>query len=140
MASWTIATGTSQKIAIRFGETIKAYHGDDDLDARDLKLIPLVVAGWCRYLMGIDDSGKRFGLSPDPLLDELIKYVDGIELGYEGDVKPHLEPILSDEKLMGMNLYEAGLGERVEGYFRELISGRGAVRATLKKYLKSKSL
>ncbi len=132
-----IATDTSQKIAIRFGETIKAYHDDNRLDAGELKMIPLVVAGWCRYLMGIDDSGNRFDLSPDPLLEQLVKHVEGIELGYEGDIKPHLEPILSDEKLMGMNLYEAGLGERIEVYFRELIGGRGAVRATLKKYLKN---
>ncbi len=132
-----IATDTSQKIAIRFGETIKAYHDDERLDAGELKMIPLVVAGWCRYLMGIADSGNRFDLSPDPLLEQLVKHVEGIELGYEGDIKPHLEPILSDEKLMGMNLYEAGLGERIEGYFRELIGGRGAVRATLKKYLKN---
>ena len=130
-----IATDTSQKMAIRFGETIKAYHADDKLDPRELRFIPLVVAGWCRYLMGIDDSGNKFDLSPDPQMEQLVKHVEGIELGYEGDVRSHLEPILSDKKLMGMNLYEAGLGERVEGYFRELIGGRGAVRATLKKYL-----
>ena len=130
-----IATDTSQKMAIRFGETIKAYHSDGELDAGELKLIPLVVAGWCRYLMGIDDSGNKFDLSPDPLIEQLVKHVEGIDLGYEGDIRPHLEPILSDEKLMGLNLYEAGLGERVEGYFKELIRGRGAVRATLKKCL-----
>ena len=40
-----IATDTSQKLAIRFGETIKAYQKAADLDVQDLKLIPLVQAG-----------------------------------------------------------------------------------------------
>ncbi len=130
-----IATDTSQKIAIRFGETIKKYHGSKDLDVLDLKLIPLVIAGWCRYLMGLDDSGNKFELSPDPMLDMVTEHVKGIELGYSGDVHEYLKPILSDEKLMGSNLYEVGLGERIEGYFKELIVAPGAIKKTLKKYL-----
>ena len=47
-----IATDTSQKLAIRFGETIKAYAADPKLNVADLKFIPLVFAGWLRYLMG----------------------------------------------------------------------------------------
>ena len=43
-----IATDTSQKLPIRFGETIKAYLASDTLDVQDLKLIPLVFAGWLR--------------------------------------------------------------------------------------------
>ena len=43
-----IATDTSQKLAIRFGETIKAYQASEKLDAKSLKLIPLVFAGWLR--------------------------------------------------------------------------------------------
>ena len=35
-----IATDTSQKLAIRFGETIKAYDKAEDLDVADLKLNP----------------------------------------------------------------------------------------------------
>ena len=45
-----IATDTSQKLAIRFGETIKAYEKNPSLDTADLKYIPLVFAGWLRYL------------------------------------------------------------------------------------------
>ena len=41
-----IATDTSQKIAIRFGETIKAYMASDTLRAADLVGIPLALAGW----------------------------------------------------------------------------------------------
>ena len=45
-----IATDTSQKLAIRFGETIKAYQKRPDLSVSDLKIIPLVFAGWLRYV------------------------------------------------------------------------------------------
>ena len=52
-----IATDTSQKLSIRYGETIKSYLADPKLDVMDLKLIPLVQAGWLRYLMAVDDAG-----------------------------------------------------------------------------------
>ena len=54
-----IATDTSQKLAIRFGETIKAYAASPELNVSDIKLIPLVFAGWLRYLMAIDDNGNE---------------------------------------------------------------------------------
>ena len=46
-----------------------------------------------------------------------------------------LKPILSNEEIFGVNLYNVGLGEKIEGYFNEMISGVGAVRSTLEKYL-----
>ena len=119
-----IATDTSQKLAVRFGETIKAYQASPQLDVKDLKKIPLVFAGWLRYLMGIDDKGRAFQLSPDPLLDTVCPYVK------EGNVRP----ILEKEEIFGVDLYEAGLGDTVEGYFKEMMAGPGAVRRTLEKY------
>lgn len=130
-----IATDTSQKLSIRFGETIKAYANSESLDVKDLKYIPLVLAGWCRYLLGIDDAGKPFELSPDPMLETVRPYLEDITLGQEGLFSEALKPILSNDKIFGVNLYEVGLGESVENYFTELVSGPGAVRATLKKYL-----
>ncbi|MGF7400532.1 mannitol dehydrogenase family protein [Thermoanaerobacterium thermosaccharolyticum] len=130
-----IATDTSQKMGIRFGETIKSYIHRSDLDVNDLKFIPLVIAGWCRYLMGIDDEGNQMDLSPDPLLNDLKSHVSNIRLGDVESVKDNLRPILSNKEIFGLDLYEVGLGEKVESYFKELISGTGAVRNTLKKYL-----
>ncbi|MDN5316546.1 MAG: fructuronate reductase [Thermoanaerobacterium sp.] len=130
-----IATDTSQKMGIRFGETIKSYIHRSDLDVNDLKFIPLVIAGWCRYLMGIDDEGNQMDLSPDPLLNDLKSHVSNIRLGDVDSVKDNLRPILSNKEIFGLDLYEVGLGEKVESYFKELISGTGAVRNTLKKYL-----
>ena len=42
-----IATDTSQKLPIRFGETIKAYLAKGE-DVGKLTFIPLVLAGWLR--------------------------------------------------------------------------------------------
>lgn len=130
-----IATDTSQKLAIRFGETIKAYDSSAELSVADLKLIPLVFAGWLRYLMAVDDEGKEFTLSPDPLLNEVCPYVADIKLGEEADVESILKPVLSNAKIFGVDLYQVGMAGLVCDYFREMIAGAGAVRKTLEKYV-----
>jgi fructuronate reductase len=129
-----IATDTSQKLAIRFGETIKAYKATGR-NLADLKLIPMVFAGWLRYLMGVDDQGNAFELSPDPLLDTVRPYVVDIKLGETLDVAAKLKPILENDKIFGVNLCEVGMCELVCQYFSEMIAGTGAVRATLEKYV-----
>ncbi len=129
-----IATDTSQKLAIRFGETIKNYLASPDKNVADLKLIPLVFAGWLRYLMAVDDNGNPFELSPDPLLDTVCPYVAGITLGGNVDVEAKIKPVLENKAIFGVNLYEAGLAKLVCDYFAELIAGPGAIRATLKRY------
>ena len=131
-----IATDTSQKLAIRFGETIKAYAASDKLDVADLKLIPLVFAGWLRYLMAVDDNGNHFELSPDPLLDTVCPYVEGITLGNSEGAEEKLRPVLENASIFGVNLYEVGMADLVCGYFKEMTAGTGAVRAVLKKYVK----
>jgi fructuronate reductase len=130
-----IATDTSQKVGIRFGETIKAYAKRDDLDPAALVYIPLAIAGWLRYLMGVDDEGKAFSLSSDPLLDTLRAAVSGIQFGNAASTGDNLQPILSNKAIFGADLYEVGLGGKIEGYFAEMITGPGAVRATLEMYL-----
>lgn len=130
-----IATDTSQKLAIRFGETIKAYAASEELNVADLKLIPLVFAGWLRYLMAIDDNGNAFELSSDPLLETVCPVVADIKLGEEANVEEILKPVLENKAIFGVDLYEVGMADSVCGYFREMIAGTGAVRATLKKYV-----
>jgi fructuronate reductase len=131
-----IATDTSQKIPIRFGETIKAYLADPCRNVGDLKGIPLVFAAWIRYLLGVDDGGKPFTVSPDPLYDTLYPAISGIRLGQKGPFHRELSPILANPLIFGVDLYEAGLGEGVEACFEELIAGPGAVRETLRRYTK----
>lgn len=130
-----IATDTSQKVGIRFGETIKSYVASDTLDVKSLTYIPLVIAGWCRYLLAVDDEGNAFQCSSDPMLGELQDYLAGVKLGDAESASGKLQPILSNEVLFGVDLYKVGLGEKIEHMFDELIAGPGAVRATLVKYV-----
>jgi fructuronate reductase len=130
-----IAADTSQKVGIRFGETIKAYQQAGALDPADLVFIPLVIAGWCRYLLGLDDQGREMTLSPDPMLETLRSQLSGVKPGDGAAVGDSLQPILSNANLFGVNLYEVGLGSKIEGYFGEMIAGNNAVRETLRKYL-----
>ena len=127
-----IATDTSQKLPIRFGETIKAYLAAPALNVQDLKLIPLVHAGWLRYLMAVDDKGNAFEPSPDPLLGMAQEYVKEFRLGEKPDCAK-IEGLLRNKAIFGVDLVEAGLADKVCAYFTELTAGVGAVRATLHK-------
>lgn len=129
-----IATDTSQKIPVRYGETLKAYLNNGS-DISGLEAIPLTIAGWCRYLTGIDDEGKPFELSSDPMLSELTPIMGQVKLGASGPFHDVLYPILSNKTIFAVDLYEVGLGEKIEKDFEELIAGPGAVRATLRKHL-----
>ncbi len=133
-----IATDTSQKLSIRFGETIKAYEASPDLHTEDLKLIPLVYAGWLRYLMGIDDEGREFTPSSDPLLEEARQYVADYELSSAPKDLSKLDALLANEKIFGVNLHAIGMDTLVKQYFAELSSGVGAVATALKKYVPEK--
>ena len=130
-----IATDTSLKMPIRFGETIKSYIASDKLDVTALTYIPLAIAGWLRYLLGIDDAGKPMEVSSDPLLDTLQKQLEGIQFGNPSSVGDKLRPILANKEIFASDLVQAGLADKIEGMFRELLAGPGAVRATLQKYL-----
>lgn len=131
-----IATDTSQKLAIRFGETVKAYAHSNTLRVEDLRLIPLVYAGWIRYLMGINDAGEAFTLSPDPLLEAMHPYVSSLELGKTPN-EAVLEPLLRNASVFGVDLYEVGLARSVLERLRDMAAGVGAIRKTIQKVLLS---
>lgn len=130
-----IATDTSQKIPIRFGETIKSYIASETLNVTDLTFIPLAIAGWLRYLLGVDDQGEAMEVSADPMLAALQEQLSGIELGKPETVEGKLGGILSNPAVFASDLVKAGLATKIEGMVKELVAGPGAVRATLQKYL-----
>ena len=129
-----IAMDTSQKLPIRFGETIKKYV-DRGLDMQNLQLIPLVLAGYARYLKGIQDDGTPFDPSPDPMLVELQAIVAPLEIGEPNQDYSCLKQLYSRKDIFAIDLYKVGLGEQIEGMVKELFAGNGAVRATLHKYV-----
>ncbi|MBQ9048878.1 MAG: mannitol dehydrogenase family protein [Solobacterium sp.] len=130
-----IATDTSQKLPIRFGETVKAYMKRDDLSVDDLKCIPFVFAAWLRYLTGIDDAGNAFTISSDPLQDSLKPYYEQLTLGEHTPEELHgiLEPVLKDAKIFGVDLTEIGMDRKVTAWLADMLKGPGAVRAALQK-------
>ena len=131
-----IATDTSQKVPIRFGETIKSYIARPELDVTGLVYIPLAIAGWLRYLLAVDDAGKPMECSSDPMLATLQGQLAGVKLGEpESASDAVLAPVLSNPALFAVDLCEAGLAGKIGGMLREMLAGPGAVRSTLKKYL-----
>ena len=134
-----IACDTSQIIPIRFGETLKSYLKRNKDTVKKLTFIPLFFAGWLRYLMAIDDEGKPFDLSPDPLNEELTNYMKKIKLGDKGPFTEILRPILSNKNIFAVDLYECVLAEKVEQMFSELVGGKGMVKKTLDSYVNDKS-
>ena len=129
-----LATDTSQGVGDRFGETIKAYmkkYGS----AERLTAIPLGIAGWLRYMLGVDDMGNTYELAPDPMVPEIQAALSSVVFGNPESLTDQLHPILSNEKVFFIDLYKAGLGEKIEGMFREMINGKGSTKATIHKYM-----
>ncbi len=122
-----IATDTSQKLSIRFGETIKSYIARG-LDIGTLKGIRLVEAGWLRYLMGVDDAGSAFEPSPDPRMDEMKQRLEGVRFMDNSLADEKLLPILKDETIFGVDLEKAGLAKDIIAAFRQMNAGPGEVR------------
>ena len=130
-----IATDTSLKIPIRFGETIKSYIADPALDVTSLKLVPLVIAGWLRYLLGKDDNGEDMALSSDPMLSELQALLSEVVWNDPSSIGDSLDPILRNEMIFGTDLVACGLAETVNTMFASMLKGKGSVRETIKNYL-----
>ena len=84
--------------------------------------------------MAVDDNGEVFEPSPDPLLETAQAYVKDFKLGEKPDTAK-LEGLLRNAAIFGVDLVDAGLAERIYAYFTELTAGKGAVRATLHKYV-----
>ncbi len=129
-----IATDTSQKLSVRYGETIKSYVASSTLNPHSLKIIPLVLAGWLRYLSGIKDTGEIFEVSPDPMLPVLQPLFSEFKLG-KTNATQEIETLLRNEKIFGLDLVEAGLADSIISMYEEMSKAPGAVRLTIKNVL-----
>ncbi|MBR2823499.1 MAG: mannitol dehydrogenase family protein [Clostridia bacterium] len=128
-----LATDASQGLGVRFGETIRAWKRREG-SAEGLTAIPLGIAGFFRYMMGVDDEGNGYELAPDPLAEEIHGALSSVCLGEPDSLKDQLRPYLSNSALFGVDLYAAGLGSKIEEMLREMIAEKGAARNTLEKY------
>lgn len=131
-----LCTDASQGLGVRFGVTIRSYM-EKYGTASALRGIPLAIAGWLRYMMGVDDNGCPYELAPDPLNEEVTALFQDIRLGHPESVTEPLRAILSNENIFFVDLYQAGIAEKIIRLFRSEIAGTGAVRATVKKEISS---
>lgn len=127
-----IALGFSTKIKPRFVDSIIANYEQK----KKVNYLLLPIAGWLRYLIGLDDRGRKMELSADPMLPKLQECIQGIQFGRRESVGDKLRPILTNKGIMGIDLYEIGVGDKIEEYFKKMIAGVGAVRKTLKERVK----
>jgi fructuronate reductase len=124
-----IATDTSQKIPIRFGETIKKY----GKNANKLIYIPFVISLWFRYLTGFDDNGNKMELSPDPMLNELTSIFNEYKIGSKIINKEPIFNLLKNEKIFGTDLVYSKLKDKIINSFENMLISKGSVRNELKK-------
>ncbi|MDR3353870.1 MAG: mannitol dehydrogenase family protein [Synergistaceae bacterium] len=129
------AEDLSGKMPTCLGVTIKTHMERPDLSTDGMIGIPLVIASWFRYLMGVDDRLTPMPLSGGPMLDEITKSLDGVKVGEPESYRGQLRRFLSNPALFSVDLYEAGLGDRVESLFVQMLAGEGAAARTLKSNL-----
>ena len=125
-----IACDTSQKVPIRFGETIKSRLKDGTAD--ELEGIPLAIAAWLRYLLGVDDRGEPMPVSPDPMVPELQAALAGVRFGEPDSAEGALEQVLANPVIFGTDLTRTPLKEKIEDAFREMLLP-GGVRKSLQR-------
>ena len=80
-----------------------------DLDMDRLRGIPLVLAGWLRYRMAVDDDGRPMELSPDPMAERLGRQLERIQLGgcLQMEHIRESEHVLRPEGVPGSEIREA---------------------------------
>ncbi len=125
-----IACDTSQKVPIRFGETIKSRMKNGTAD--QLEGIPLAIAAWLRYLLAVDDEGKPMDVSPDPMKESLQEALAAVRFGEPETAEGALKPVLSNPVIFAADLYGTPLAAKIEAAFKGMLVP-GGVRKSLQK-------
>ncbi len=125
-----LCTDASQGLGVRFGVTIRSYM-EKDGNASCLRGIPLAIACWLRYMMAVDDAGNPYELAPDPLNEEMCACLKSVRFGHPESVTDQLNSFLSNENILFVNLFEAGIADEIIRLFKKMLAGPGAVRATV---------
>ena len=130
-----IALNASAKMLPRFLDTYFAARekgfSEDELDP-----VLLPVAGFLRYILGLDDQGEKYELEDDPRKDLLISCGRAAKLG-QADSAAAFKELIALPDVMGKNLYTYGTtGERLEKMVGKMLSRPGAVREILAEMVK----
>lgn len=121
--TWQIAMDGSQKLPQRMLDSVRWHLANNS----SFKLLTLGVAGWMRYVGGVDEQGNKIEVS-DPLLPVIQAAVQGSEEG-----ESRVKALLAIEAIFGQDLPQnAQFVEQVTNAYLSLLS-KGA-KATVAQY------
>lgn len=121
--TWQIAMDGSQKLPQRMLDSVRWHLADNS----SFKLLTLGVAGWMRYVGGVDEQGNKIEVS-DPLLPVIQAAVQSSEEG-----ESRVKVLLAIEAIFGQDLPQnAQFVEQVTNAYLSLLS-KGA-KATVAQY------
>jgi fructuronate reductase len=129
-----IALNGSTKISPRFMATY--YEAlSRGMDRNELDALLLPVAAFLRYTMGCDDMGLDFTIEQDPIRDDLLAVGSQAMLGAP-ETASVFSKLLLRKDIMGADLLAYGnTMERILNLVGHMLSGKNAVRETLRKQL-----
>ena len=124
--TWQIAMDGSQKLPQRMLDSVRWHL----VHKSDFALLALGVAGWMRYVGGVDEQGQAIEIS-DPLLPTIQQAVNGSEEG-----ESRVLALLGIEAIFGKELpQEQGFVHQVQQAYQQLLA-QGA-KATVAQYIQS---
>jgi fructuronate reductase len=123
--TWQIAMDGSQKLPQRLLDTIR----DQLAGSRDIDILCLAVAGWMRYVCGIDEKGDAIEIS-DPMAHEFAKQTSN----FRDKPDKTVERLLNLTEIFGTDLPNQDLfRDRVKNAFRGLCTL--GTRETVQRFL-----
>lgn len=120
----------SQKMPKQLGVILKKYKSSGR-DTADLVAIPLVIATWFRYMMGVSDQGLIHYCAVDSLSESVKTALKPVVFAKKDSYDKQLRAFLRNRAIFAVNLESVGLAEDVHENFVTMIGGKGAVERCL---------
>lgn len=111
--TWQIAMDGTQKLPQRILDSIRWHIANNS----DYSLLALTIAGWIRYIGGIDDNGQPIDIR-DPMQDKINEFIQASNDGIE-----RVNKLLSLTSVFGNDLtVNSQFKQKVTSYYIELMT------------------